>query len=70
MKRPPRQILESVQKRMPTYQNTMHGERKYVSVLFSDLCGYTAMCERLDAEEAQEITRRILREITQIVKKI
>ncbi len=35
------------------------GERKYVTVLFSDLSGYTAMSEKLDPEEVKEITTRI-----------
>jgi len=34
------------------------GERKQVSVLFSDLSGYTAMTERLDPEEVREIMDR------------
>ena len=45
------------------------GERKYVTVLFSDLSGYTAMSERLDPEEVKEITSRIFGEISQIVSK-
>jgi class 3 adenylate cyclase/tetratricopeptide (TPR) repeat protein len=43
------------------------GERKYVTVLFSDLSGYTAMLERLDAEEVKEITSRILGEAAGVV---
>ncbi len=34
-------------------------ERKHVTVLFSDMSGYTAMSERLDPEEVKEITSRI-----------
>ena len=45
------------------------GERKYVTVLFSDMSGYTAMSERLDPEEVKEITSRIFGEISQIVSK-
>ena len=45
------------------------GERKYVTALFSDLSGYTAMSEELDPEEVKEITGRILGEISQIVSK-
>ena len=41
------------------------GERKYVTVLFSDMSGYTAMSERLDPEEVKEITSRIFGEISQ-----
>ncbi len=43
------------------------GERKYVSVLFSDLTGYTSMSEKLDPEEVKEITCRIFGEISKIV---
>jgi class 3 adenylate cyclase len=45
------------------------GERKHVTVLFSDLSGYTAMCERLDPEEVKEIMSRIFGDIAQIVTK-
>ena len=41
--------------------------RKHVTVLFSDLSGYTAMCERLDPEEVKEIMSRIFGEIAQVV---
>jgi len=44
-------------------------ERKHVTVLFSDLSGYTAMYERLDPEEVREITSRIFGEIAQVVAK-
>jgi len=43
------------------------GERKHVTVLFSDLTGYTAMSEKLDPEEVKEIISRIFGEISQIV---
>ncbi|MEE9612114.1 MAG: adenylate/guanylate cyclase domain-containing protein [Desulfatiglandales bacterium] len=45
------------------------GERKYVTALFSDLSGYTAMSEKLDPEEVKEIMSRIFGEITQVVTK-
>ena len=45
------------------------GERKHVTVLFSDLSGYTAMSEKLDPEEVKEITSRIFGEISTIVSK-
>jgi hypothetical protein len=35
------------------------GERKHLTVLFSDLTGYTAMSEKLDPEEVKAITRCI-----------
>jgi class 3 adenylate cyclase/tetratricopeptide (TPR) repeat protein len=43
------------------------GERKHVTVLFSDLTGYTALSERLDPEEVKDITGRVFGEIAQVV---
>jgi class 3 adenylate cyclase/tetratricopeptide (TPR) repeat protein len=48
---------------------SLEGERKQVTVLFSDLSGYTAMSERLDPEEVKEIMSQVFGEITSIVKK-
>ncbi|MFC1880444.1 adenylate/guanylate cyclase domain-containing protein [Thermodesulfobacteriota bacterium] len=45
------------------------GERKHVTVLFSDLTGYTAMSEKLDPEEVKEITSRIFGEVSKTVAK-
>ena len=45
------------------------GERKHVTVLFSDLTGYTVMSERLDPEEVKEITTQIFGKISKIVSK-
>jgi class 3 adenylate cyclase/tetratricopeptide (TPR) repeat protein len=45
------------------------GERKYVTVLFSDLAGYTAMSERLDPEEVKAITSRIFDDVSKTVSK-
>ena len=47
----------------------IEGERKHVTVLFSDLSGYTAMSEGLDPEEVKEIMGRIFGEIAQVVTK-
>ncbi len=47
----------------------IEAERKQATVLFSDLSGYTAMSERLDPEEVQEIMTRIFGEIAQVVAK-
>jgi class 3 adenylate cyclase/tetratricopeptide (TPR) repeat protein len=47
----------------------IEGERKQVTVLFSDLSGYTAMSERLDPEDVKEIMSQVFAEITSIVKK-
>jgi class 3 adenylate cyclase len=55
---------ETIPKRIP-----VEGERKYVTVLFSDLTGYTAMSEKLDPEELKEIMSRIFGEIEKVVTK-
>jgi class 3 adenylate cyclase len=48
---------------------TSNGERKYVTVLFSDLSGYTAMSEKLDPEDVKEITGRLFDDVSKIVSK-
>jgi class 3 adenylate cyclase/tetratricopeptide (TPR) repeat protein len=45
------------------------GERKQVTVLFSDLSGYTAMSERIDPEEVKEIVNRIFGQIKSVIAK-
>ena len=45
------------------------GERKYVTVLLSDLSNYTALSKQLDPEEVREILNRIYGEISKIVAK-
>ena len=37
----------------------IEGERKHVTVMFSNLTGYTSMSESLDPEEVKEITTHI-----------
>jgi GTP cyclohydrolase III len=49
--------------------SAFEGERKHVTILFSDLSGYTAMTEKLDPEDVKEIMSRIFGEITQIISK-
>ena len=44
-------------------------ERKYVTVLFSDLSGYTSISEKLDPEEVKAIMIRIFGGIAQVVVK-
>ena len=55
--------------KMPPTTGQIEGERKYITALFSDMSGYTAMSERLDPEEVKEITSRIFGEISKIVVK-
>ena len=45
------------------------GERRQVTVLFTDLAGYTAMCERLDPDDVKEVMSRIFGEIAQVIAK-
>jgi class 3 adenylate cyclase/tetratricopeptide (TPR) repeat protein len=44
-------------------------ERKHITVLFSDLSGYTAMTERLDPEDVKDIMSQIFGDIAQVVAK-
>jgi class 3 adenylate cyclase/tetratricopeptide (TPR) repeat protein len=61
------QIPESPPEKTVPTEIAAEGERKHVTVLFSDLTGYTAMSEKLDPEEVKEITSRIFGEISNIV---
>lgn len=45
------------------------GERKHVTVLFSDMSGYTALSERFDPEEVKEITSKIFGKVAKIISK-
>ena len=63
----PNPLLPEVLKN-PTPQ-TASGERKYVTVLFSDLSGYTTLTQRLEPKEVKEIIVRLFREITKVVTK-
>lgn len=45
------------------------GERKHVTVLFSDLSGYTALSEKLDPEEVKEITGSLFGDITRTIER-
>jgi class 3 adenylate cyclase len=61
---PPLQPADDIK---PNDVAPIDGERKHVTVLFSDLTGYTAMSEKLDPEEVKEITSRIFGEVSKIV---
>jgi class 3 adenylate cyclase/tetratricopeptide (TPR) repeat protein len=56
---------EAVERKEPSIE----GERKQVTVLFSDLSGYTALSERLDPEEVKEIMSQVFGGITSIVNR-
>lgn len=53
----------STQKEIPVSE----GERKHITVLFSDLSGYTSLSEKLDPEEVKGIMNRIFNQITKVV---
>lgn len=48
-------------------EEDVSGERKYVTVMFSDLSGYTAMSEKLDPEVVKEIMNKIFTEIAKVI---
>jgi len=48
--------------------HTISSERKHVTIMFSDMSGYTAMTERLDPEEVKAIMSDIFGKITKIIK--
>ena len=48
-------------------RHVIESARKIVTVLFSDLSGYTAMSEHLDPEEIKDIMHRLFGEITRVV---
>jgi class 3 adenylate cyclase/tetratricopeptide (TPR) repeat protein len=58
---------EPSQEQPPGVSKPLEGERKQITVLFSDLSGYTALSEKLDPEEVKEIMSRIFGEIAQVV---
>ena len=55
--------------RSPGDEPSAGGERRYVTALFSDLAGYTALSENLDPEEVKTIMNRIFGEISLIVER-
>lgn len=52
-----------------THEEIKTGERKYVTILFSDLSGYTAMTEKLDPEDVKILMENIFEQIGKIVEK-
>ena len=44
-------------------------ERKYITVLFADISGYTTLSERLDPEEVKDLVGHIIDEIAKVVIK-
>ena len=62
-------IFDSGTEKSPRHFATTTGERKHVTVLFSDLVGYTKLSEKLDPEEVKEITTQIFDAAAKIVSK-
>jgi len=58
---------EQLTSKTPTTRSFFDGERKHVTVLFSDISGYTAMSERLDPENVKDITSRIFGRISKVI---
>ena len=52
-----------------SFSKSIQGERKYLTVLFSDLCDYTVISEEIDPEEVKEILNQIFKEIRRILEK-
>jgi adenylate cyclase len=48
--------------------NISEADRRAVTVLFADLCGFTSLGERLDAEELRSLQNDLLGEIAPIIK--
>lgn len=46
-----------------------YGERRHITVLFSDLSSYTTLCERLDPEDVSDIMTRVFTSIEQRVSR-
>jgi class 3 adenylate cyclase len=62
----PRPDAETLPEQTKTHP-TLAPERKHVTVLFSDLTGYTSITEKLDPEQVKELTGSIFTGIKQIV---
>ena len=45
------------------------GERKQVTILFSDLSGYTELTEKYDPEEVKEILDQVFGKVKQVIEK-
>lgn len=72
LNKPPESALpdyEEPKRKTITPPSVIEGERKYVTAVFTDMSGYTAMSEKLDPEEVKEITSGIVGEISKIIGK-
>lgn len=61
---------QQIEKKILKKQNAaVISERKNVTILFSDMSGYTAITERLDPEDVKDFMSRIFGEIAQVIVK-
>lgn len=63
------ELASTIDKKEPFVSQKDIGARKYVTVLFSDMSGYTSMSEKLDPEEVKEITKGIFGRAANIISK-
>lgn len=62
--------LEVGIRKMPAVKREkIASERKYITVLFADISGYTTLAERLDPEEVKDLVSHIIGEIAKVVIK-
>jgi class 3 adenylate cyclase len=55
--------------RRPVQNSALPEERRWVTVLFADISGYTAMAERMDAELVKAMVDRCLRRLGEQVER-
>ena len=58
-----------IRKKPTAKREKIASERKYITVLFADISGYTTFAERLDPEEVKDLVSQIIGEIAQVVIK-
>lgn len=66
---PPSYTPKFLADKILTTRSSIEEERKLVTVLFTDLSGYTAISEKLDPEEVKDTTTTIFAEVAQIVSR-
>jgi class 3 adenylate cyclase/tetratricopeptide (TPR) repeat protein len=69
LKAPPPLSHATLPHNIANIENLLGGERKHVTILFSDLCGYTAMSDRLDPEDVKEILALVFGKIEKVVRR-
>ena len=51
----------------PAHRVVRQGERRHVTILFTDLTGYTALSEKYDPEDIQALTAAIQSKVSAII---